>query len=29
MVLVNGEARMAFVKCPDGRRAFTDGETFP
>jgi len=29
MVLINGAANMAFVKCPDGRRAFTDGETFP
>ena len=29
MVLANGEAAMKFVKCPDGRRAFSDGETFP
>jgi hypothetical protein len=29
MVLANGEAEMAFVRCPDGRRLFVDGETFP
>jgi len=29
MVLANGEGEMAFVRCPDGRRVFTDGETFP
>ncbi len=29
LVLVNGEASMAFVRCPDGRRMFTDGESYP
>lgn len=29
MELVNGEAAMAFVRCPDGRRMFVDGETYP
>ncbi len=29
MVLVNGEAEMAFVRCPEGRHIFIDGETYP
>jgi hypothetical protein len=29
MELANGEADMAFVRCPEGRRLFVDGETFP
>lgn len=29
MELVNGEASMAFVRCPEGRRMFVDGETYP
>ena len=29
MVLANGEAEMAFTRCPDGRRMFSDGESYP
>jgi len=29
MELANGEAELAFVRCPDGRRLFVDGEAFP